>query len=101
VVSKTGERGKISVRTVVDGDDVVISLADTGGGIPENVQSRVFEPFFTTKAVGRGTGQGLSIAHNVIVKGHGGKIHFETVMDRGTTFYVRLPMRRSDVDSIP
>jgi PAS domain S-box-containing protein len=93
VVGKTGGRGKISVRTAIDGDDVVISLSDTGGGIPENIRSRVYEPFFTTKEVGRGTGQGLSIAHNVVVKGHGGKIHFETEMGRGTTFHVRLPVK--------
>jgi PAS domain S-box-containing protein len=93
VVRKTGERGRISVRTAIDGDDVVISLSDTGGGIPENIRSRIYEPFFTTKEVGRGTGQGLSIAHNVVVKGHGGNIHFETEMGRGTTFHVRLPMK--------
>jgi PAS domain S-box-containing protein len=96
VVGKSGQRGKITVRTATDGDDVVISISDTGGGIPENIRARVFEPFFTTKAVGRGTGQGLSIAHNVVVKGHGGKIHFESEVGHGTTFHVRLPMRRDD-----
>jgi PAS domain S-box-containing protein len=93
VVGKTGQRGKISVRTAIDGDDVVISISDTGGGIPENIRSRVYEPFFTTKEVGRGSGQGLSIAHNVVVKGHGGNIHFETEIGRGTTFHVRLPAK--------
>jgi PAS domain S-box-containing protein len=96
VVGKSGARGKITVRTTIDGDDAVISVSDTGGGIPEHVRARVFEPFFTTKEVGRGTGQGLSIAHNVVVKAHGGSIHFETEMGRGTTFHVRLPMRRDD-----
>jgi PAS domain S-box-containing protein len=96
VVGKSGGRGKITVRTEVDGDDIVISLADTGGGIPENVRSRIYDPFFTTKGVGRGTGQGLSIAHNVVVKGHGGKLHFETEMGKGTTFFVRLPIHPAD-----
>jgi PAS domain S-box-containing protein len=96
VVGDSGGRGRIDVKTRVDGDDVVISVADTGGGIPEGVRARVFEPFFTTKEVGRGTGQGLSIAHSVVVKGHGGKLHFETTTGQGTTFYVRLPIRRPD-----
>jgi two-component system NtrC family sensor kinase len=96
VVGNSGARGKITVRTAIDGDDVVISVSDTGGGIPEHVRARVFDPFFTTKAVGRGTGQGLSIAHSVVEKAHRGKIHFETELGRGTTFHVRLPMRRDD-----
>ena len=72
----------------------MIAIADTGGGIPEAIHSRIFDPFFTTKEVGRGTGQGLSIARNVIVKGHGGELDFETEIGQGTTFYVRLPTRR-------
>ena len=51
----------------------------------------MFEPFFTTKEVGRGTGQGLSLAHNIIVKKHGGTLTFETEMGKGTTFLIRLP----------
>ncbi len=96
VVGDSGKRGMITVRTAVDGNDIVISLTDTGGGIPENIRSRIYEPFFTTKSVGRGSGQGLSIAHNVVVKGHGGKLHFESEMGRGTTFHVHLPIRGAD-----
>jgi PAS domain S-box-containing protein len=86
-------RGIISVRTRLEDDHVVISISDTGCGIPENIQPHIFDPFFTTKEVGRGSGQGLSIARNVIVKGHGGSIAFETRIGSGTTFHVRLPMR--------
>ena len=87
----TNDKGTITVRTYMDDTHAVISIADTGGGIPEAIQKRIFEPFFTTKEVGRGTGQGLSIARNVI-KAHEGSLHFETVMGKGTTFYIRLPL---------
>ncbi len=95
-MKKTGERGRISVRTRAEGDDVLIAIEDTGGGIPEAIRARIFDPFFTTKEVGRGTGQGLSIVRSVIVKGHGGQLDFETEMGKGTTFYVRLPVRRHE-----
>ncbi|MBT3637209.1 MAG: hypothetical protein HN531_09730 [Opitutae bacterium] len=75
-----------------DANCVVISITDNGGGIPEEVQGRIFEPFFTTKDVGVGTGQGLAIAHNVIVKSHGGQIWFESKQGEGTTFHIKLLM---------
>jgi PAS domain S-box-containing protein len=90
-VNGTADRGIIAVRTRVENGFAVIAISDTGGGIPEAIRSRVFEPFFTTKEVGRGTGQGLSIAHNAL-KAHGGTLGFETEMGKGTTFYVRLPL---------
>src|SRR5688572_18175917 len=93
-VGKNGGRGKITVKTSVEPEHVLISITDTGGGIPEGVRARIFDPFFTTKEVGRGTGQGLSIARNVIVKGHGGQLDFDTEMGKGTTFHVRLPRQR-------
>jgi len=93
-VKKSGGRGKITVKTSVEPEHVLVSITDTGGGIPEDIRVRIFDPFFTTKEVGRGTGQGLSIARNVIVKGHGGQLDFTTEMGKGTTFHVRLPLRR-------
>jgi PAS domain S-box-containing protein len=74
-------------------DCVEIRVEDTGAGIPEHIRGRVYDPFFTTKPVGRGTGQGLAIAHSIIVEKHGGQIAFETEVGRGTTFVVRLPVR--------
>ena len=94
LVRKDGGRGKIRITTATEGDNVVISITDTGGGIPEGIRARIFDPFFTTKEVGRGTGQGLSIARNVIVKGHSGELDFVTEIGKGTTFYVRLPYKR-------
>jgi PAS domain S-box-containing protein len=90
-VKGTADKGLITVKTRIDGGFAVMSIGDTGGGIPEAIRKRIFEPFFTTKEVGKGTGQGLSIAHNVI-KAHGGSLDFVTEMGKGTTFYVRLPL---------
>jgi signal transduction histidine kinase len=74
------------------GEQVTIEVRDNGPGISPDVLPRIFDPFFTTKEVGRGTGQGLSIARNVVVKGHGGELDFTTEPGKGTTFYVRLPI---------
>src|SRR5262249_38335491 len=68
-----------------------IRIRDTGTGIPENIRDKIFDPFFTTKPVGRGTGQGLAIAHALIVDQHGGTLTFETEMGVGTEFIIRLP----------
>jgi PAS domain S-box-containing protein len=87
-----GDKGTITVTTRQRGDRVAVSIADTGSGIPEAVRSRIFDPFFTTKPVGKGTGQGLAIAHAVIVKKHGGRIDFATEVGRGTTFTIELPL---------
>jgi signal transduction histidine kinase len=88
-------RGRISIATKRDGDCVVVSIADTGGGIPDEIRDRVFEPFFTTKEVGKGTGQGLAIAHSVIVDKHGGSLMFDSTPGVGTTFHIRLPIKES------
>jgi signal transduction histidine kinase len=90
-VARSGKKGLITVSSRIDGEAIVISVADTGGGIPENIRHRIFEPFFTTKEVGRGTGQGLAISHNIIVKRHGGAIDCDSQVGKGTVFHVHLP----------
>ncbi len=95
-----GQKGKITISTRRDGDGVEVRVADTGTGIPEEIRSRVFDPFFTTKPVGRGTGQGLAIAHAVVTERHRGTIHFESKVGEGTTFVIRLPLR-SDPGEAP
>lgn len=87
-----GAKGVITVTTRRVGQWAEIRIRDTGSGIPEKIRGRIFDPFFTTKPVGKGTGQGLAIAHSVVVDKHGGTIHFETEMGKGTTFIVRLPL---------
>jgi PAS domain S-box-containing protein len=92
VVRDSGQKGHITVRTCNKGEVAEISVSDTGTGIPEGIRSRVFDPFFTTKEVGKGTGQGLALAHGVVRKKHGGKIWFESEVGKGTTFFIHLPM---------
>jgi PAS domain S-box-containing protein len=88
-----GKKGQITITTRLDGDAVEVSIKDTGAGISDDVRSRIFEPFFTTKPLGKGTGQGLALAHSIVVNRHQGKIWFHTRFGEGTTFFVRLPIR--------
>ncbi len=85
-------KGTIKISSRKNGEFVEIRVEDTGSGIPENIRHRVFDPFFTTKDVGKGTGQGLAIAHSVIVDKHGGTITFDTEAGKGTVFIIRLPL---------
>lgn len=88
----SGEKGAISIVTAGIGDGVEIRIGDTGCGIPRESIAKVFDPFFTTKEVGRGTGQGLAIVHDVIVEKHGGTVDVESEVGVGTTFIIRLPL---------
>jgi PAS domain S-box-containing protein len=92
-------KGRIRVRTRADSDWAVVEISDTGSGMPAHIQQRIFDPFFTTKEVGKGTGQGLAIAHNVIVDKHGGTIKVSSAPGAGTTFTIRLPIGGSKSDS--
>ena len=102
VVAGRESKGLITVSTRQDGDDVVVSIEDTGGGIAAAIQDKVFDPFFTTKEVGRGTGQGLAIARSVVVDKHGGRLTFESQPGIGTTFLIRLPIagRTRELDAV-
>lgn len=90
----SGERGKITIRTGCDEHQVWIEIADTGSGIPLEIQSRIFDPFFTTKPIGSGTGLGLSLSYGIIQK-HGGQIDVRSAPGCGTTFRIVLPIRRA------
>ncbi len=93
VVGDGGQaKGTITVTThQVDGF-AEIRISDTGSGIPPEIREKIFDPFFTTKQVGKGTGQGLAIAHDVIVNKHGGTIALESEPGKGSTFIIRLPL---------
>jgi len=88
----TTDLGTITIKTMVEDNYVVIHISDTGKGIkPENL-AKVFDPFFTTKQVGKGTGQGLYIAHSVIVEKHNGQLDVESEPGVGTCFKIKLPI---------
>jgi len=93
------EPGKITVSTSHDEDNIMVRIGDNGNGIPDHISDQIFNPFFTTKEVGKGTGQGLAIARDIIVNKHGGDLSFESAEGVGTTFIISLPRRQPDVDS--
>lgn len=84
--------GKITIRTWSDEDTVNVVVEDSGRGVPEEVIAKIFDPFFTTKGVGKGTGQGLSIARDIVVKMHGGALSVENRPEGGASFTLSLPL---------
>ena len=86
------QRGTITLRTGLDGDQVWVEVADNGSGISRENLSRIFDPFFTTKAIGKGTGLGLSLAYGIVQKHHG-RIEVDTELGKGTCFRIVLPVR--------
>jgi len=92
VVGNSGAKGVIRVRSAHDGDTVRIEIEDTGCGIPAAIRERIFDPFFTTKDVGKGNGQGLAIAHSIIMDKHNGSLTCQSEEGKGSTFIIRLPV---------
>ncbi|WP_259016765.1 sensor histidine kinase [Emticicia fluvialis] len=84
-------KGQVIVQTRQISNQIEIKVTDNGVGIPDAVKSKIFQPFFTTKPTGQGTGLGLSLAYDIITKGHGGTLNVETKEGEGTTFVIKLP----------
>ncbi|MCC7476521.1 MAG: hypothetical protein IT425_14105, partial [Pirellulales bacterium] len=84
-------KGRILIRSHHEGEFAIVEVKDTGCGIPESLRTRIFDPFFTTKEVGKGTGQGLTFCHDVIVNQHHGLIELDSTPGVGTCFRVKLP----------
>jgi signal transduction histidine kinase len=89
-IDAMGGHGALTVTTVAESDHVLVTVQDSGVGIPDDIKHRIFDPFFTTKPFGQGTGLGLDIAYRIIVQRHHGDL---TVTSRpgGTAFTARLP----------
>lgn len=94
IEEKHAGMGKIRITTRKLGHTIEILIQDNGIGIPKAIQEKVFNLFFTTKPAGKGTGQGLSLAHSIVVEKHRGKLFFESSEGIGTTFYIQLPISR-------
>ena len=84
-------KGDLSIGIKRIKNFVQVSIKDTGCGIPESIRSKIFDPFFTTKISGEGSGLGLDIIKRIL-DDHNGKIHFTTEVNKGTTFYIELPI---------
>jgi len=96
IAAKSGDgpsaKGTIRIMSRRRNGWAEIRIQDSGDGIPDGLRSKVFDLFFTTKEEGRGSGQGLAIAHAVVVEKHGGELTFDSTPGQGTTFCIRLPM---------
>ncbi len=87
--------GCITIRTLLNTDNsrVIIQIVDNGSGMNQKVLSKLFEPFFTTKPPGKGTGLGLSISHQIVVERHRGILKCDSLPDKGTEFYIEIPLQ--------
>ncbi|HEX6891370.1 MAG TPA: ATP-binding protein [Chryseolinea sp.] len=89
--SKSDYEPVVTVSTKKTGDGIFISVKDNGTGIPDAIKEKIFQPFFTTKPAGQGTGLGLSLAYDIITKGHGGDLQVESSEKEGAMFTIKLP----------
>lgn len=92
--SKGEKTGKILLSTTVQNSFIEIRIQDNGIGIDKEINDKIFEPFFTTKQIGKGSGQGLAIAYDIIVNKHGGNISCESQPGIGTTMLIRFPFEK-------
>jgi PAS domain S-box-containing protein len=91
-IAETGKRGVIKVSTKQNSKELIVAISDNGIGIPPRIKDKIFNPFFTTKEVDRGTGQGLHFSYRIVVERHKGKLYFKSKVNKGTTFYIHLPI---------
>ena len=88
--ASNGYEPTVTVITKKENGKVEIKVKDNGSGIPPKVLEKIFQPFFTTKPTGQGTGLGLSLAYDIVTKGHGGELKVETKEGEGTEFIIQL-----------
>jgi two-component system, NtrC family, sensor kinase len=86
-----GYKPEITVFTSSENGQVIIKVKDNGIGMPDSIKEKIMQPFFTTKPTGEGTGLGLSLTYDMVVKGHGGSIQVNSVEDEGSEFVISLP----------
>lgn len=89
-----GYKPTVTVTTKLNPqEDLIVMITDNGGGMPENIKTKIFQPFFTTKPTGQGTGLGLSLSYDIITKGHAGTLEVESTEGEGTKFIITLPLK--------
>ncbi|MGD1863831.1 MAG: sensor histidine kinase [Phormidesmis sp.] len=99
-LKKENKAPQITIRTETRGNSVGVSITDNGIGIPPGSKNRVFDPFFTTKDVGKGTGMGLAVSYQTIVKMHGGKLECFSAEGRGAEFMIELPIKLTQKENL-
>ncbi len=90
---KTGDvayKPEVSITTSTENGQVIIKVKDNGTGIPDAIKEKIMQPFFTTKPTGEGTGLGLSLTYDMVVKGHGGSIQVNSVEGEGSEFVITI-----------
>lgn len=87
------ENPTLKITTLLDQDQVIIRVADSGTGISKETQQKIFDQFFTTKPIGKGTGLGLAISHSIVTKDHQGSLTLQSQVGKGTEFIITLPLR--------
>ena len=83
----------VTISTQQTDHQIIIKIKDNGTGIPDDVKAKIFQPFFTTKPTGQGTGLGLSLAYDIVVKGHGGTLEVTSIEEVGSEFIICLPFK--------
>ncbi len=92
---KTAEadyKPEVSVTSTTENGNIIIKVKDNGNGIPDAIKDKIMQPFFTTKPTGDGTGLGLSLSYDIVVKGHGGSVMVNSREGEGAEFIVKLPI---------
>ena len=92
-MEQNGYEPTVTVTTLKDNGEIKIKVKDNGNGIPPKIMDKIFQPFFTTKPTGQGTGLGLSLAYDIVTKGHDGELKVETKEGEGSEFIIQLPDR--------
>ncbi len=85
-------RPEVTVPTSTEHGQVIIRVKDNGMGIPDAIKDKIMQPFFTTKPTGEGTGLGLSLTYDMVVKGHGGTIEVNSKEGEGSEFVIKIPV---------
>jgi two-component system sensor histidine kinase HydH len=92
-------KGKIKITTEKTGAEIIITITDSGRGIPKENLSKIFQPFFSSKEYGKGTGLGLSLSKQII-RGHGGDINVKSTVGKGSTFIINLPYNGNKINQV-